>query len=162
MRQGSQPVSPSLWSPHCLARLNGSELKSTSVPDFRRTGRSLQFRRVKWYFTAALHPSPLFTSPWREANFSKAREMANDPVRGGNKTRRERPRAVTHGASLDSAGSLPPRCLCHAPRILAARHSEWETSLHGATKKLKNSSLTASTFSLSNFADFLAIDIVGA
>ena len=27
---------------------NGDELKGTSVPDFRRTGRSLQFGRVKW------------------------------------------------------------------------------------------------------------------
>ena len=36
--RGSRPHS--MW--------NGNELKSTSVPDFRRNGSSLQLRGVKW------------------------------------------------------------------------------------------------------------------
>ena len=43
--------------PHSM--LSGGELKSTSVPDFRRTRRSLQFGGVKWtsprHFTDSLY-----------------------------------------------------------------------------------------------------------
>src|SRR5580693_6064694 len=62
------------------------------------------------YFTPATSP---FASPCGEANLRKRNGMRGklqpQKTRPKPRTRRERPRPVTHGASLDLAGSLPPR-----------------------------------------------------